>query len=97
MEKRMNYRGQQIAVSLSTRPGKKLKIVIMNPSYKGQKTFHIGAKSYEHYFDKSGLLPTSLNHRDEKRRRNYLSRHKKNIERPGIHPAGLASFLLWSG
>lgn len=38
------------------------------------KTIHFGQLGYQHYYDKTGLLPTSMNHRDPGRRKNYLSR-----------------------
>lgn len=53
---------------LSDRKNKKLKTIV-----KG-KEVHFGDKRYKHYFDKTELLPKSLNHGDEDRRRNYLRR-----------------------
>ena len=53
---------------LSTAKGKKLMTKVNG------KTIHFGQDGYEHFFDKTGLLPTSLNHKDPKRRQNYLSR-----------------------
>jgi len=54
----------------STRKGKKLKVVVNN------KTIHFGNINYQHFKDKTGLLPKSLNHGDKKRRDNYLKRSK---------------------
>ena len=53
---------------LSTRRDKKLMTVVAG------RTLHFGAAGMEHYHDKTGLLPKSLNHRDERRRRRYLDR-----------------------
>ena len=58
--------------SKSTRPGKKLMAVV------GNKTIHFGAAGYEHYFDRTGLLPKRLNHKDSERRSRYHSRHSSD-------------------
>lgn len=54
---------------LSTRKDKKL---MVNPD--GKKWLHFGQKGYDHFFDKTGLLPTSMNHNDKTRRESYLTR-----------------------
>lgn len=47
--------------------GKKLRVVF---DLQGkQHTVTFGATNYEHYFDKTGLLPKSLNHKDPARRK----------------------------
>ena len=38
------------------------------------KTIHFGDITMEHHKDLTGLLPKKLNHGDEKRRKNYLTR-----------------------
>ena len=53
---------------ISNLPEKKLMVKVNG------KTIHFGAAGYEHYNDKTGLLPKSLNHGDEKRRESYLAR-----------------------
>jgi len=54
---------------LSNRKGKKLMVVVNG------KTIHFGDNTgYQHYKDKTGLLPKSLNHLDETRRKSYLKR-----------------------
>ena len=60
-----------IEYQLSERKNKKLK------AYVNGKWVHFGQKGYEHYFDKTGLLPKSENHLDEKRRELYLKRASK--------------------
>jgi hypothetical protein len=54
---------------LSTRKNKKYMT-----TYKG-KIIHFGDKRYQQYFDKIGHY-SHLNHLDEERRKNYLSRAK---------------------
>ena len=54
----------------------------------GSRTTHFGARGYEDY----------TTHRDEKRRRNYLSRHasREDWGRSGLMTAGwLSRHLLW--
>jgi len=60
-----------IEYQLSEKKNKKLK------AYVNGKWVHFGQKGYEHYFDKTGLLPKSENHLDEKRRELYLKRASK--------------------
>jgi len=52
----------------SDKKNKKLKVIVDN------KTIHFGDIRYEHFKDKTGLLPKRLNHGDQKRRKNYLTR-----------------------
>ena len=56
---------------LSTAKGKKLMTVVNG------KIIHFGASGMEHFKDKTGLLPKSLNHGDKERRKNYLTRTAK--------------------
>lgn len=56
--------------ALSTRPKKKLMV------HFGGQWIHFGSMDYEHYFDRTGLLPASLNHGDKERRESYLKRSK---------------------
>lgn len=53
---------------LSDKRGKKLMVVVDG------KKIRFGDSAYQHFRDKSGLLPKSSNHLDEKRRDNYLKR-----------------------
>lgn len=53
---------------LSNRKNKKLKVCVNG------KWIHFGDSRYNHHFDHTGLLPTSMNHRDPRRRENYLRR-----------------------
>ncbi len=64
--------------SLSTNKNKKLKVVVDG------KTIHFGDSRYEHYFDKTGLLPKSQNHLDDKRRKAYLDRASKIKDSTGL-------------
>ena len=54
--------------SLSTKKGKKLMTKVDN------RTIHFGDISMGHFFDKTGLLPKKLNHKDKDRRKNFLNR-----------------------
>jgi len=56
----------------SSRKGKKLMTVSPNG-----RTLHFGAANMEHFSDKTGLLPKSLNHNDDTRRESYLARTAK--------------------
>ena len=54
----------------------------------GSRTTHFGARGYEDY----------TTHRDEKRRRSYLSRHasREDWGRSGVMTAGwLSRYILW--
>ena len=82
----------------STNKNKKLKVKI------GSKTIHFGNSNYQHFKDKTGLLPKSLNHNDKKRRENYLKRSKAIKNKKGeltyLNPLS-ANFhairILWMG
>lgn len=52
----------------STKADKKLQVWV------GGKWIHFGQKGYEHYYDKTQLLPKAWNHKDPVRRRQYLAR-----------------------
>jgi hypothetical protein len=83
--------------SLSTNKNKKLKVIV------GSKTIHFGDTRYEHFFDKTGLLPKSQNHGDEKRRQAYLNRASKIKDSTGLamnNPKSAnyhAVRILWNG
>ena len=53
----------------STRKDKKLMTTVDG------KTIHFGASGMEHYYDKTGLLDTKLNHKNKERRELYKKRH----------------------
>jgi uncharacterized protein YdeI (YjbR/CyaY-like superfamily) len=61
----------------SDKPKYKLKVF-----YK-DKWIYFGANGYEHYFDKTGLLPKKLNHLDKERRRLYLLRASRIKNKEG--------------
>lgn len=66
-----------IEYQLSEKKNKKLK------AYVNSSWVHFGQKGYEHFFDKTGLLPKDLNHKDEKRRELYLKRASKIKDKEG--------------
>lgn len=55
---------------LSTRPKKKLMVRV------GDQWVHFGSSDYEHFHDRTGLLPESMNHGDKARRESYLKRSR---------------------
>ena len=61
----------KLEFQLSEKKDKKLKV------YYNGKWIHFGQKGYQHYFDKTGLLPKSENNMDKERRRLYLARATK--------------------
>jgi len=87
----------------STRKGKKLMVKVKQSNGK-IKTIHFGNDKYQHYEDKTGLLPKSLNHGDKQRRNNYLKRSKaiknKKGELTHLDPLSAnyhAIRILWMG
>lgn len=73
---------------------KKLKATYTNPDSGRQKSILFGQKSYEHFYDKTGLLPKSQNHGDPQRRSNYRSRHRGD-NLTGRSAGALSYHLLW--
>lgn len=53
---------------ISTRRDKKLQVWVHG------RWVHFGQIGYQHYFDRTRLLPVKWNHRDAARRANYLAR-----------------------
>jgi hypothetical protein len=51
------------------------------------KTIHFGQDGYEHFRDRTGLLPKSLNHGDKARRQSYLARTAKIKRKDGTKTA----------
>lgn len=70
-----------IKFSWSFAKGKKLRVVF--DLHGKQHTVNFGAVGYEHYFDKTGLLPKSLNHKDPTRRKAYFERFNKIVDKQG--------------
>ena len=64
----------------STRKNKKYMLVLDN------KKIHFGAKGYEDY----------TIHKDDKRKDNYIKRHKKRENWDKINPGSLSRFILWN-
>ena len=87
----------------STNKNKKLKVKVKQSDGK-IKTIHFGNSNYQHFKDKTGLLPKSLNHNDKKRRENYLKRSKAIKNKKGeltyLNPLSAnyhAVRILWMG
>jgi len=62
---------------ISDKPNKKLMTIVDN------KKVYFGDPRYQHYKDKTGLLNPSLNHLDQKRRKNYLMRASNILDKNG--------------
>lgn len=81
--------------SVSTNKNKKLKVVVNG------KTIHFGDNRYQHYFDRTGLLPKWQNHLDVKRRIAYLTRASRIRDSTGfainnpMSAAYHAARILW--
>ena len=71
-----------ISLEPSTRPNKKYMIMFNDP----KKTIHFGSKNSKTYLD----------HKDKKKRFNYLQRHypNENWDNP-LSAGALSAFLLW--
>jgi hypothetical protein len=85
-----------IEYQLSEKKNKKLK------AYVNGKWVHFGQKGYDHYFDKTSLLPKSENHLDETRRELYLKRASKITNKEGnltakdkTSPNWFSIHILW--
>ena len=90
--------GVRVVIKRSTNPDKKLMATFVNKDTGKENVIHFGATGYEHYFDKSNLLPKSLNHNDKKRRALYRIRHYKDIKHlknNTISAGYLAYYILW--
>jgi len=81
---------------ISEKPNKKLKVYVNN------KWIHFGQNPYQHYKDRTGLLPKELNHLDKERRRKYLNRSRgirnKEGELTALNPESAnyhAINILW--
>lgn len=79
----------------SDKKNKKLMTVVNN------KTIHFGQLPYEHFKDKTGIW-SKLDHGDEKRRKNYRTRHSKIKNKEGqfvinnpLSPAYHSFNILW--
>ena len=79
-------------IKKSDKPYKKLMVVKFNNK---PVKVHFGASGYEHYFDKTGILPKSLNHLDKKRRERYKKRHHKDDLKDPLSPGFLSMEILW--
>jgi len=74
-------------------PSKKYNGILQNKLTKRIVKVPFGASTYSQYFDKLGLY-SSLNHLDEKRRTNYLNRHKGDINL-AYSPSFFSREYLW--
>jgi hypothetical protein len=76
-------------VKLPSTDKKKFKVILKNNKTGRENSIKFGASGYEHY---------TSGHLDEKRRENYIARHKKREDwtKSGVNTAGWwAWFFLW--
>jgi hypothetical protein len=82
--------------SLSDKKNKKLKVTV------DSEVIHFGDDRYDHFKDRTGLLPKSQNHGDTKRRLSFLNRSTKIKDSTGFaylnpkSPAYHALRILWT-
>lgn len=89
-----------IKFSRSIAKGKKLRVVFdLNGK---QHTVNFGQLGYEHYYDKTGLLPKSWNHKDDARQKEYYERHNRIVDKTGhkvindpTSPSYWSAWYLW--
>ena len=67
----------------SSRKNKKLMVHVQTPQGQSQWV-HFGDSRHEHFYDRTGLLPQSLNHYDPLRRRLFLARSKHMRDGDGV-------------
>ncbi len=89
------HNGITYTITKSDKPKKKLRAVFINPTTQRQNTIYFGATGYQHFNDRTGLLPVSLNHHDKERRRLYRARHKPITQFDKSSPSLLSYYLLW--
>ncbi len=70
---------------LSPNAAKKLMVIVDG------KEIHFGDAGYQHYEDKTGLLPKTMEHGDKKRRKNYLRRTANITNKQGQKTKDLVS------
>jgi hypothetical protein len=93
-------RPTNVKFSLSQTKGKKLRVVF--DLHGKQHTANFGAVGYQHFYDKTGLLSKSLNHKDAARKKQYYERHSKIVDRAGhkvinnpLSPSYWSARYLW--
>ncbi len=81
---------------LSDKPNKKLMVKVNG------KWLHFGDSRYQHYKDKTGLLPKEQNHLDPKRRLRYITRASNIVDKNGNYtfnnpesPNYHSMYILW--
>ena len=62
---------------VSDKQSKKLYTIV------NKKKIYFGDANYQHYYDKSSILPKSQNHLDEKRKASYIARASKIKDKSG--------------
>ena len=75
-----------IIITPSDKTFKKFKVVIDDTKNNNKKTLHFGAKPYEDY----------THHKDDKRKKAYLARHKHDNYTDPLYPSFYSTNLLWN-
>lgn len=74
---------------------KKYNAILKNKLTNKYKKIPFGDKTYQQYFDKTGLgYYSHLNHYDKKRKKNYRSRHKKTAQNK-FSSSWFSYYYLW--
>ena len=75
-----------IVITPSNKNDKKFTAIINDTKNNNKKIIHFGAKLYEDY----------THHKDDKRKKAYLSRHKHDNYTDPLYPSFYATNLLWN-
>ena len=83
-------------VGFEVNKGKRAKYIaiIQNKKTKEKKRIPFGMKGFQQYEDKIGYY-REFDHNDEKRRENWIKRHKRNIDYK-FSSAWFSNTFLWS-
>ena len=92
------HNGIDYVIKKSDKPNHKL-MALYTEGNKTKKIYFGGVREdssfYQHFYDKTGLLPKELNHNDKERRRLYRARHEPRTNFREPSPGLLSWFLLW--
>lgn len=87
---------QLVEFKRGTAKYKKYKAILENIETGSKVSVHFGDVRYQQYKDSTGMgLYTRLNHGDDKRRKNYRSRHKKHVREDYYSPSWFSYYYLW--
>ena len=91
-------KGISYKIEVSDKPNKKLMGTYTDKNGKEKVLYFGGVRDngqlHEHYFDKTGLLDKSLNHKDPIRRKSFLARFKYSYNGEP-NALTLSTLILW--